>query len=70
MEKDYLPILFGRRDLIILRSGEMLSKFRKLMIMRREKRLLGMLRRVVQLFCNGPGDRQPVEGRGTAADLI
>src|SRR2546430_2297403 len=70
MQKYNLAFALSRRDLIVLRSWQTLCQFSQLVIMRGEQGLRAMVRRVVQVLGDGPGDRQAVERRRAAANFI
>ena len=70
MKKYNLAFALNRGDLIVLRAGQSLGEFRQFMIMRRKQSFRGVLRRIVEIFCDCPGDRQSVKRRRAASDLI
>src|SRR5205085_3216053 len=61
--KEYhLALALCDADTVVLRAGQTLRQLRQLVVVGREQGLRGVLRRVVQVLCDGPSDGESVEG--------
>src|ERR1044072_2197554 len=70
VKKDDLTFARSHAYLIVLRTGQTLGQLCQLVIVGGEERLRRMLRRVVQMLRDGPGDGEAVEGRRAAPNLV
>ena len=69
-QEDHLVAHFLHAHIEIVDAGKRVTHFIELVIMRREECLGARLRKLVQIFRNGPGDAHAIVCRSTATDFI